>query len=105
MSGQFVVFTIIGPLRTRLTHAPPNDVGLVFALYGVCGFVGIVIATRMDGWGAYRTLVLATARVLAGLTGVGGLRRQPPADGRLGRGLGFGIRLLQFDATGQACRG
>jgi predicted MFS family arabinose efflux permease len=70
MSGQFVVFTFIGPLLTGLTHAGPDAVGLVFALYGVCGFVGIVIASRIvDGWGAYRTSVLATALVLAGLTG------------------------------------
>src|SRR5450755_4525064 len=35
MSGQFVVFTFMGPLLTKLTHASPNEVGLVFALYGI----------------------------------------------------------------------
>src|SRR5215831_10521999 len=39
-----------------------------------------------------------------GIDGVGGLRRQLPADVRLGRALGFGIRLLQFDAAGQVGR-
>ena len=31
MSGQFVIFTFMGPLLTKLTHAGPNEVGLVFA--------------------------------------------------------------------------
>src|SRR4029077_1203524 len=33
MSGQFVVFTFMGPLLTKLTHVGPDAVGLVFALY------------------------------------------------------------------------
>ncbi len=35
MSGQFVVFTFMGPLLMKLTDAGPDAVGLVFALYGV----------------------------------------------------------------------
>ena len=55
MSGQFVVFTFMGPLLTKLTHAGPNAVGLVFALYGLFGFIGIAIATRVvDSWGPTR---------------------------------------------------
>ena len=34
MSGQFVVFTFMAPLLTKLAHAGPDAVGLVFALYG-----------------------------------------------------------------------
>ena len=41
MSGQFVVFTFMGPLLMKLTHASPDAVGLVFALYGIFGFIGI----------------------------------------------------------------
>jgi predicted MFS family arabinose efflux permease len=41
MSGQFVVFTFMGPLLTKLTGAGPDAVGLVFAIYGVFGFIGI----------------------------------------------------------------
>lgn len=68
MSGQFVVFTFMGPLLAKLTQASPDAVGLVFAIYGVLGFVGIVIATRIvDGWGAYRTSLLFTAALLAGM--------------------------------------
>jgi predicted MFS family arabinose efflux permease len=61
MSGQFVVFTFMGPLLAKLTGAGPDAVGLVFAVYGVFGFVGIAIATRIvDSWGPYKTSLLFT---------------------------------------------
>src|SRR3954463_8795264 len=70
MSGQFVVFTFMGPLLTKLTGAGPDAVGLVFALYGIFGFVGIAIATRIvDSWGAYKTSLLFTVIMLTGITG------------------------------------
>lgn len=68
MSGQFVVFTFMGPLLKKLTGASPDAIGLVFALYGVCGFLGVVIATRIvDNWGSYRTSLLFTCLLLAGM--------------------------------------
>jgi MFS transporter, DHA1 family, inner membrane transport protein len=70
MSGQFVVFTFMGPLLAKLTNAGPDPVALVFALYGVFGFVGIAIATRIvDSWGAYKTSLLFTSVLLAGISG------------------------------------
>jgi MFS transporter, DHA1 family, inner membrane transport protein len=70
MSGQFVVFTFMAPLLSRLTDAGPDAIGLVFALYGIFGFIGIAIATRIvDSWGPYKTSVLFTVLLLAGLTG------------------------------------
>lgn len=71
MSGQFAVFTYMGPLLIKLAHVGPGDaVGLVFGIYGVCGFIGIAIITRIvDSWGAYRTSVLCVSLVLAGITG------------------------------------
>ncbi len=70
MSGQFVVFTFMGPLVKKLTEASPDAVGLLFGLYGVCGFLGLVVATRIvDTWGPYRTSVLFTCLLLAGITG------------------------------------
>jgi DHA1 family inner membrane transport protein len=66
-SGQFAVFTFFGPLLAKLTGAGPDAIGLVFAIYGVCGFAGNLIASRIvDFWGAYRTSVLAIAVLLAG---------------------------------------
>jgi MFS transporter, DHA1 family, inner membrane transport protein len=70
MSGQFVVFTFMGPLLSKLTQAGPDAIGLVFAFYGVFGFIGIVVATRIvDSWGAYKTSLLFTSLLLAGVTG------------------------------------
>lgn len=70
MSGQFVVFTFMGPLLAKLTHAGPDGVALVFMIYGVFGLVGIVIATRIvDSWGAYNTSLLFNAVLLTGMAG------------------------------------
>ena len=70
MSGQFVIFTFMGPLLARLTGASADATGLVFALYGVFGFLGVVVATRIvDGWGPYRTSLLSISMVLAGIAG------------------------------------
>ena len=70
MSGQFAVFTYMGPLLTTLTHVGPDGVGMVFAIYGICGFVGIAIISRIvDSWGAYSTSVLCISLVLTGIAG------------------------------------
>ena len=70
MSGQVVIFTFMGPLLARLTGASADAVGLVFAMYGAFGFIGVAIAARMvDGWGAYRTSLLSISMVLAGIAG------------------------------------
>ena len=53
-SGQFTVFIYLAPLLMRLTGAGHNAVGAMFAIYGVAGFAGNVIATRivsaLGGW-------------------------------------------------------
>lgn len=70
MSGQFVVFTFMGPLLARLTGAEPDAIGLVFACYGLFGFVGIAVATRIvDSWGGWKTSMLFTSLQLMGLAG------------------------------------
>ena len=70
MSGQFVVFTFMGPLLARLTGAGPDAIGLVFAVYGICGVIGTATATRfVDSWGAWKTSVLFTTLLLAGVAG------------------------------------
>ena len=70
MAGQFVIFTFMGPLLGKLTGAGAGAIGLVFAIYGVFGFIGVGIATRIvDGWGAYRTSLLFVSLCLAGVTG------------------------------------
>jgi DHA1 family inner membrane transport protein len=70
MSGQFVVLTFMGPLLAKLAGAGPDAIGVAFLCYGVCGFIGIVIATRIvDSWGAWSTSALSTALMLAGMAG------------------------------------
>jgi MFS transporter, DHA1 family, inner membrane transport protein len=69
-SGQFTIFTFMAPLLKKLTDASPDAIGLMFALYGITGFLGVVIATRIvDSWGAYKTSLLFNALVAAGITG------------------------------------
>ncbi|MDF3810408.1 MFS transporter, partial [Rhodopseudomonas sp. BAL398] len=66
-SGQFTVFTYFGPLLKRLADAGPQVIGLVFAVYGVFGFIGNMIASRIvDLWGAYRTSLLFISVLLLG---------------------------------------
>jgi predicted MFS family arabinose efflux permease len=68
MSGQFVIFTFMAPLLRQLTGAGPDAVGLVFAAYGLCGIIGLLIASRVvDAWGGYKTSLSFTALLLAGV--------------------------------------
>lgn len=70
MSGQFVVFTYMGPLIARLTGAGPDPIALVFACYGACGVIGTFVGSRIvDSWGAWRTSLLFMWVLLAGLAG------------------------------------
>jgi predicted MFS family arabinose efflux permease len=64
------VFTFMGPLLARLTGAEPNAIALVFAVYGMCGFIGVAVATRIvDSRGAWKTSVLFTGLLLTGIAG------------------------------------
>jgi MFS transporter, DHA1 family, inner membrane transport protein len=70
MSGQFAVFTYMGPLLSKLTGAGPDATGLVFAIYGICGFIGIaIISNVVDTWGPLRASILSVSLVLAGVAG------------------------------------
>lgn len=70
MGGQFIILTFIGPLLALFIAAGPQDIALIFFLYGVAGFAGNVIASRMvDSVGAYRTSLLFTMLVVIGLAG------------------------------------
>lgn len=93
IAGQFSIFTFMAPLLERLAGAGHGAAAAVFALYGVCGFLGIMTATRIvDRWGALRTSLLSTSLVLAGMTvwslGAGDLTAM--ACGVALWGLGFG---------------
>jgi DHA1 family inner membrane transport protein len=46
-SALFVIFTYLGPLLQTLLDAGPRTIGTFFALFGVAGFIGNVLATRV----------------------------------------------------------
>ena len=65
MAGQFVVFTFMGP---SLGLIGPEAIAVVFSLYGIFGFVGNGVATRLvDTWGGYRTSLLFTTTLMIGV--------------------------------------
>ena len=66
-SGQFVVFTYLGPLFAKLGGSSELAI-IAFGIYGVTGFIGNVIASRVvDTWGAYRTSLTAISMLLVGI--------------------------------------
>jgi predicted MFS family arabinose efflux permease len=91
-SGQFAIITYLSPLLAKLTGAAAETTSLFFAIFGISGFVGNVIATRVVGMlGAFKTSALSLGSVFAGLLvwvlGEGALALM--ATGVLLWGLGF----------------
>lgn len=55
-SGQFAVFIYLAPLLQLLANASAETIGALFAIYGVMGFAGNVLAQRIVGaLGTWRT--------------------------------------------------
>lgn len=63
-SGQFTVFIYLSPLLQKLANAGPQTVGAMFALYGIAGFLGNVVASRivlrLDTWATSGICLAAT---------------------------------------------
>jgi predicted MFS family arabinose efflux permease len=92
VSGQFVIFTYLAPLLTSLGGAGTGEIAIFFALFGVMGFVGNVIATRLVvSLKPFRTSLVALGVMLAGflLFGFG-------AGALLAMGVGVGLWGLGF---------
>jgi len=67
-SGQFVVFVYLAPLLKGLAGAGPAVAGAFFAMYGVVGLVGNVIASAIvSRLGAQRTMALFLFSTFSGL--------------------------------------
>src|SRR5262249_15795291 len=65
--GQFAVFTYLAPLLKRLADAGSETIAAFFSLFGVAGFVGNVIATRLvTTLKPFRTSLVALGTILAG---------------------------------------
>lgn len=68
-SGQFTVFIYLAPLLTALAGAGATTIGFFFALYGVMGLTGNIIASVIvTRFGLERTLALCLALLLVGMT-------------------------------------
>lgn len=66
-SGQFTIFTYLGPLLARIVNASPETIGIFFAVFGTSGLIGNLIATRIVGsTGAFRTSALAIGSLFLG---------------------------------------
>jgi DHA1 family inner membrane transport protein len=67
-SGQFALLTYIDPLTRMRTGAGAELIALLFSLFGICGFVGNVIAARLAGSiGALKTSVIFMCSLLVGI--------------------------------------
>ncbi len=112
MSGQFIVMTFVSPLLSLLTQARPDDIALIFFIYGVTGFTGNIVASRIvDSFGAYRTSVLATSLLVCGIGGwaVGAGSYAMMALGVFFWGLGFAasnsMQQVRLSAAAPAATG
>jgi len=67
IAGQFCVFTFLGPLLARLAEATPEWIGTAFGLFGICGFIGNVLALRVvSAIGPFWTSAFYLAMLLLG---------------------------------------
>jgi MFS transporter, DHA1 family, inner membrane transport protein len=68
VSAQFIVFTYLAPLLIRLAGASTTAIAVFFALFGIMGVVGNIIATRLVvTLKPFRTSLLATGAMFIGL--------------------------------------
>lgn len=66
-SSQFMIFPFLGPLLHALAAAPPAVAATFFAIVGIGGFVGNVIATRIvTRIGAFKTSVIFASSLMLG---------------------------------------
>ena len=95
LSAQLIVFVYLAPLLQTLSGASHEVIGLMFALFGVAGFIGNVVATRLVG----ELGTWATAGVFIGCTFVGLLSWSLGAGYLPAMGAGLGFIGLGFAAT------
>src|SRR5262245_8434298 len=66
-AAMFVIFPYLGPLLAGLAGAGSAAAGSFFALYGVMGFIGNLIATRAVRWyGAFNTSAVSLGTMFTG---------------------------------------
>jgi MFS transporter, DHA1 family, inner membrane transport protein len=68
VAGQFAIFTYLSPLLVKLVGADTRTIGAFFATFGVMGFVGNLLATRLaTRLGAFRSSFLFLVSMLVGV--------------------------------------
>jgi predicted MFS family arabinose efflux permease len=101
VSGQFTLFTYLGPLMTQLAGASVATVGSFFSIFGVMAIVGNLIASRIVRTLApFRTSLAALLAILLGFSlwsvGTGTL-------GVMGAGVAFwGLGFAAMNSMQQA---
>jgi predicted MFS family arabinose efflux permease len=66
--GQFTILPLVAPLLRQLTGATPWAISLAFALSGLLGFVGNLIASHIvERAGTFPTSLAFTAIITAGI--------------------------------------
>lgn len=66
-SGQFIVFPFFGPLLAGVADATSSEIAIAFAVFGVAGFLGNIVASRIVGsLGALRTSLVFFGAMMAG---------------------------------------
>lgn len=69
VSGQFTLFTYLGPLLTQLAGASVAAIGTFFSIFGVMGIVGNLIASRIvRSLTPFRTSLAALLSILLGFS-------------------------------------
>jgi MFS transporter, DHA1 family, inner membrane transport protein len=100
-AGSFLVFTHLGPLVKALAGGRSSAIASFFAVFGVTGFIGNLIATRLVViTGPYRVSLLFQSSLLVGMlawsVGAGVL-------GVMGIGIGFwGLAFGALNSMQQA---
>jgi DHA1 family inner membrane transport protein len=66
-SGQFTVFPFFGPLLAKMAGATSSEIAIAFAVFGVAGFLGNIVASRIVGsLGALHTSLVFFGAMMAG---------------------------------------
>ncbi|MBY0532156.1 MAG: MFS transporter [Xanthobacteraceae bacterium] len=67
-SGQFALLTYLDPLTRMRTGGGAELIALLFSLFGICGFVGNVIAAKLAGRiGPLKTSIIFMCSLLVGI--------------------------------------
>ena len=68
MSGQFTVVSYLAPILREAFAATPNNIALMFGIFGVAGVSGNYLATKAIGrFGVDRAILVALCFLIAGL--------------------------------------